>query len=85
MIIYEYDVVSILLVAFGLFACCKRSLQLNLKVGKSNFRTSVEQDESSEYKQIQLNTVTTKIIGLLLILGGIVLYLNLKGEILFSI
>lgn len=85
MVIYEYDVVSILLVAFGLFACCKRSLQLNLKVGESNFKTSVEEDEGSEYKEIQLNTVTTKIFGIALILGGIFLCLNLKGEILFSI
>jgi hypothetical protein len=84
MVIYEYELVAMLFVIFGLFAFCQKNLQFNIKVGKSNFRTAVEQDPESEYKQIRLNSVSTKIIGLLLISGGIVMYLNLKGEILFS-
>ncbi len=82
--VYEYDLVALLILIIGLYVLTKKELEFTLSVGLTKPNGLV--DDNSKYtksKKGNLGKVQTKIFGCVLIATSFLVYLTIKGKLVF--
>lgn len=84
--IYEFDLVSLLFFIFGVYVIIKGRLNLTLSVGPSGLNTMVDDNHpDTKSKKVHLGPVSCRLFGAGLIIISYLIYVNIKGNLLFSI
>jgi hypothetical protein len=84
--VYEYDLVALLIFVIGIYVMAKSELEVTLSAGPTDGRGMV--NDNSKYtksKKLHLGNIQTKLLGFVLIVISSVIYVNVKGELLFVI
>lgn len=84
--VYEYNLVALLILIFGLYVLTKSELEFTLSVGPTKVSGLV--DDNSKYtksKKGYLGKVQTKIFGCALIAASYLMYTTIKGELVFTL
>ena len=82
--VYEYDLVALLILIFGLYVLTKNELEFTLSVGPT--KPSGFVDDNSKYTKVKkgnLGKVQTKIFGCTLVAASYLMYSTIKGELVF--
>jgi hypothetical protein len=84
--IHEFEVVSIALFLFGLYALVKGRLNFKLVSGQSGMNTIIDESSPKKVlKEVQMGPITTRIFGLAIIAISTIVFFNFKGEVMFSV
>ena len=84
--VYEYDLVSLLFLVIGIYVMTKNELELTLSAGPTKLNGSVDSDSKyTKSEKLHLGTIQTKILGIALIILSSILYMHIKGELVFTL
>ena len=84
--VYEYDLVSLLFLVLGMYVMTKNELELTLSAGPTKLNGLVDSDSKyTKNEKFHLGKVQTKIFGITLIILSSILYMNIKGELVFTL
>jgi len=84
--IYEFDFVALLFFIFGVYAIVKGRLELTLSAGPSGMKTMVDESHrSTKSKKVNLGPISCRVLGVSLMAISYFIFINVKGDFLFSI
>jgi hypothetical protein len=82
--IYEYDLVALLILVLGFYVLSKKELEVTFSAGPTKPNGLV--DDNSKYtksKKTHMGKVQTKLFGCALIASSYLIYISIKGELVF--
>lgn len=84
--IYEYELVSSMLFAYGIYLIVKGEVVITIVSGQQGVNTLVDSKSPQKvHKEFKLNGLQTRIFALVIMLFSALLFLNFKGEIFLEI
>jgi hypothetical protein len=84
--VFEFDLVALLFFIFGVYIIVKGRLNVTLSAGPSGLNSIVDDNHpDTKSKEVHLGRISCRIFGVMLIVISCLIYMNVKGDLLFSI
>lgn len=84
--VFEFDLVAVLIFIFGVYVIVKGRLNVTLSVGPSGLNTAVDKNHpDTKSKEVHLGPISCRVLGAIFIVISYLIYINVKGDFLFSI